>query len=57
MRIKFLVDYAGRETNMQQFYKGDTERFGVEQALELIRLGVAEEVKPRKEYKYGKNSQ
>jgi len=56
MKIKFLVDHVGRETGMQSVSKGAVLELPVEQALELIRLGVAEEPKPRKEYKYGKNS-
>jgi hypothetical protein len=54
MKLKFLVDYVGRETGMKQYRKDDIDRFGIEQALELIRLGVAEEAKERK---YVKNSQ
>lgn len=44
MRIKFLSDYLGRETAMKEYKVGDVDDFGVAQALELIRLGVGEEV-------------
>ncbi|MCR4308374.1 MAG: hypothetical protein NUV80_07535 [Candidatus Berkelbacteria bacterium] len=44
MKIKFLVDYIGRETAMKQYDKGDVDELSPAQALELIRLGVAEEV-------------
>jgi hypothetical protein len=44
MKLKFLFDYLGRETAMKQYRKGDTDDFSTAQALELIRLEVAEEV-------------
>jgi hypothetical protein len=44
MKIKFLMNYVGRETAMKQYYKGDVEELPDAQALEIIRLGGAEEV-------------
>ena len=44
MKIKFLTNYIGRETAMKQYYKGDVEELPEAQALEIIRMGGAEEV-------------
>jgi len=42
------VDYVGRETAMIPFNAGDVEIFGLAQASELVRLGVAVEYVPEK---------
>jgi hypothetical protein len=47
MKIQFISDYIGRETAMKQYRKGDVDVFPVAQALELIRLGVADEIKDK----------
>jgi hypothetical protein len=44
MKIKFKQDYIGRETAMKEYAAGDTTELSTAQALELIRLGVVEEV-------------
>lgn len=44
MKIKFTQDYQGRETQGMPKEAGDQLDCGVAEALELIRLGVAEEV-------------
>lgn len=44
MKIIFLTDYIGRETAMKQYEKDDVDELSPAQALELIRLGIAEEV-------------
>lgn len=44
MKLYFKKDYCGRETAMKEYVTGQTDDFGVAQALELIKLGVAEEV-------------
>lgn len=44
MKLMFLSDYLGRETAMKQYRNGDVADFSTAQALELIRLEVAEEV-------------
>lgn len=44
MKIKFLIDYIGRETAMKEYPKDFEADIPDAQALELIRLGVAEEV-------------
>jgi hypothetical protein len=44
MKLYFKKDYRGRETAMREYIAGQTDDFGVAQALELIKLGVAEEV-------------
>lgn len=44
MKIKFLIDYIGRETAMKEFRAGDEVDFPVSHALELINLDIAEEV-------------
>lgn len=43
MKIKFLIDYAGRETAMKGCFAGEVYDFPDSQALELIRLKIAEE--------------
>jgi len=43
MKIKFLVDCIGRETAMVEYKAGDIADFPTAQALELIRIGHAEE--------------
>ena len=43
MNIKFLKDYAGRETAMKEYKAGTTAEFPTAQALELVRMGVAKE--------------
>ena len=63
MRVKFMVEYVGRETAMKIYLKGDEADISPAQALELIGLGVAEAViedKPepiKKQVKHGKNTQ
>ena len=44
MKIKFLVEYIGRETAMRTYIEGDEADISPAQALELIGLGVAEAV-------------
>jgi len=41
MRVKFMVEYVGRETAMKIYLKGDEADISPAQALELIGLGVA----------------
>ena len=57
MKIKFLTDYAGRETAMREHVRGAVVDTPTAQALELIRLGVAiEYTAPKgKEAKHDKN--
>lgn len=43
MKIKFLVDCIGRETAMKQYGSGEIADFPTAQALELIKIGMAEE--------------
>jgi hypothetical protein len=45
MKIKFLVDYVGRETAMNRYFKDDEMELDQQPAIELINLEVAEEVK------------
>lgn len=42
MRIKFLEDHLGRETDMQLRSLNETIEIDVSKGLELIRLGVAQ---------------
>lgn len=44
MKVIFLQDYTGRETGMLERKKGESLDISIAQALELIRLGVVEEV-------------
>lgn len=44
MIIRFLCDYIGRETAMKQYHRGAVGDFPFAQAVEIIRLGGAEEV-------------
>jgi hypothetical protein len=44
MIVVFLKDYAGRETAMRQFHKGEEIRLDQQPAIELIRFGIVEEV-------------
>ena len=61
MKIKFLIDYIGRETSMSQCFKGDTLEIDQQPAIELIGLGVAveyiEKPKVKKEVKDVENEQ
>lgn len=56
MKIKFLVDYIGRETAMREHKQGEILELDFPQASELIRLGVVAEYteqaeKPKKKAK------
>lgn len=44
MKLKFKYDYIGRETAGKQYRKGDVADFPLEYALEILRLGGAEEI-------------
>ena len=44
MKLKFLIDYVGRETAMAEYKAGDVDDIPQAQAMELVRLGVAEEI-------------
>jgi hypothetical protein len=44
MKIKFTQDYIGRESAMRAYKAGDTAEIPNDQALELIRQGVAKEL-------------
>jgi hypothetical protein len=44
MKIKFTQDYIGRESAMKEYKAGETAEIPNEQALDLIRQGVAKEV-------------
>ena len=44
MIIRFKLDYVGRETAMRQYHKDEVADFPFAQAVEIIRLGAAEEV-------------
>lgn len=44
MKVKFLFGYSGRETAMKTYDVDDTADIPTAAALELIRLGVVEEV-------------
>ena len=44
MKIKFLYGYSGRETSMKTYDVDDVADLPQAQAMELVRLGVAEEV-------------
>jgi len=44
MKIKFLVDYIGRETSGVKCFKDDTFELSHQAALELVSMGVAEEI-------------
>jgi hypothetical protein len=43
MKIIFLQDYNGRETAMQEHKRGAVVELDFIRAMELIRLGVADE--------------
>ena len=43
MNLKFIKDYTGRETAMQTYKAGQQAEIPNAQALELIRLGVAQD--------------
>jgi hypothetical protein len=57
MKIRFISDYLGRETAMQQYRRGAVADFDNNFALELIKMELAveivetkpEPIKPRKE--------
>jgi hypothetical protein len=44
MRVKFLFGYSGRETAMKTYDVDDIAELDHQAAIELIRLGVVEEV-------------
>lgn len=44
MKIKFLFGYSGRETAMKTYDVDDVADIPTAQALQLVYLGVAEEV-------------
>ena len=44
MKIKFLIDYIGRETAMKEYKKGDELELSQQPALEVINFEIAEEV-------------
>ena len=60
MKIKFLHDYAGRETAMTRYFKGDILEIDHQPALELIQNKIAieyvEKPKVKKEVTDGENS-
>lgn len=43
MKIIFLSDYKGRETAMQEYKAGSVLELDHQAALDLIRLGIAQE--------------
>jgi len=44
MKIKFLVDYIGRETAMKEYKKGDVLELDQQPAIELVNFEIAEEI-------------
>ena len=44
MRVKFLVDYEGRETAYKKVKAGDEMELDHQPAIELIKFGIVEEV-------------
>lgn len=64
MKIKFLVNYSGRETAMIEYKKGVIINLPFAQAIELVKLEIAcgyEEVKEkpikREKVRYDKSPQ
>jgi len=53
MKIKFLFGYSGRETAMRTYDVDDIADLPQAQAMELVRLGVAEEVEEEIESSIG----
>jgi hypothetical protein len=49
MRVKFLVDYEGRETAYKKVKAGDEIVLDQQPAIELIKFGIVEEVGVEKE--------
>jgi len=44
MKLKFKCDYVGRETAGKRYHAGDVAEIPTEYALEILRLGGAEEM-------------